>query len=266
MSIIFVISHLFLFCVHRLEDEKKKIYNIVVAASAGIQNGMLSRYSGNIIRVGHVTGAVVDIGWHTGRYLMGATEVLWKLKILLGLVFCFWWGGAVLQWVEPLMDDKILLVNVAYMFCLSLSFVVYRKITNFDKLEQNEGNLNDGLIINVDPPNAFASNSHIVRLSGGSDASSFVVICETDDDFNLTQEDIDRLHVDVRKPSGASVICKKDAEPLPLQDRDGKELTLIMICASVLALHAGSCNAISKLSTRVSFKRQYHNEILFAIQ
>jgi hypothetical protein len=234
---------------YRLRHESAEVYNMTVAASAGIQNGMMSRYSGNILRVGHVTGGCVDIGVHTGRYVMGHTENVWKIQILVSLVFCFWLGGVFVRWVDPLLDNGVLLINAAYMICIATTYMLYWHITGFKKtLNVNGttalGDQND-LIVNADPrekSEASFSSTHVVTASRSVDAS-LVFVNDTDSDFNLTQRDIDQLRV--------SVPVTSTSEPLPLQARDAKEFSFIMIGASLLALNAGCINAIAVLSPRV---------------
>lgn len=253
---------------------------MTVAASAGMQNGMLSRYSGNIIRVGHVTGGCVDIGVHLGRYAMGNTENVWKIKILLALVFSFWLGGVLVKWIDPLLGSRILLVNVGYMVCIATTYMVYWHVMGLDRLhaeKESGGDLEDrndsALNINVSRENSEASFSSttatsVTTVTATQLRDSLVYEDESDSDFNLSQQDAERLHVSILSVTQTQpqtqmgdgmastrtsvVIPPAPTVPVLLQDRDAKEFSFIMIGASLLALNAGCINAIAALASRVS--------------
>ena len=61
----------------------------------GIQNGMSSLYSANLIRSTHFTGTTTDIGLFFGQVVRGNYKNLWKLQVLVGLTIAFWFGGFV---------------------------------------------------------------------------------------------------------------------------------------------------------------------------
>ena len=84
-----------------------------VAAANGIQNGISSMYSANLIRTTHLTGASTDIGLFIGQALRGNTKNTWKLKILLCLAFSFWTGGLLSFWAVTRFLQYTLLANAA---------------------------------------------------------------------------------------------------------------------------------------------------------
>ena len=63
------------------------------AMANGIQNGMTSMYSANLIRTTHLTGTSTDIGLIIGQMLRGNWKNYWKFKVLVGLATFFWLGG-----------------------------------------------------------------------------------------------------------------------------------------------------------------------------
>lgn len=248
------------YVMNSFSEENKEIFNMTVAAAVGIQNGALSRYSGNIIRVGHVTGGCVDIGVHLGRYVMGNKDNMWKIEILVSLVFWFWLGGVLVELLEPVLDDRILLVNVGYMLFIATTYMVYWHVMGLNTSTelQNEllGDKND-LVVNTDPrekSEACLSFSSAVT-STEEKSKSLVFVNEADSDFNLTQDDIDQLHLSTRPPSAVtgttSATTTSSVAPVSLQDREAKEFSFIMIGSSLLALNAGCINAIAVLSSRV---------------
>ena len=256
-------------CVISQRNRQSELYDMTVAMATGIQNAALSRYSGNIIRVGHVTGASVDIGVLSGRYVRGQKENLWKIQILMLLVFTFWLGGVLVQWIDPLLDNKILFVNSAYMVLIGTIYVVYWNYSGFEKLEKMQTSDTSDLAVGLVDVGDARNESHLVNglescdvisnsptISDGAndDADdSLAFVNDIDSDFNLTKKEAAQLHISVDR----LISVDKPSEPVALQDREGVEFTFIMVGASLLALNSGCINAISSLSSRVSVLRMF---------
>lgn len=238
---------------------------MTVTASAGLMNGAMSRYSGNITRVGHVTGTSSDFGVLLGRVVMGQKEVLWKVKILSMTLFTFWLGAVIVQWVEPLLGDGVLFVNVVFMVIVGITYMVYCHYTDFNtttpptKARKDMESMNDDLILNSDSnritavsdPGVRATMSHSIRPSEAvakrNTEGSLMYVDDCDHDFDLSKHDIERLHLSVDRLATPD----KPVKPETMQDKEWAEFLFIMIGASLLALNAGIVNALSSLSTRV---------------
>lgn len=83
---------LFLFAYYLISKSVR--YGISVCAVAcGIQNAMASSYYGLILRTTHVTGIITDIGVLTGQFIKYRNVSLWKISLLLTLLFGFFFGG-----------------------------------------------------------------------------------------------------------------------------------------------------------------------------
>lgn len=96
-----------------------------VALANGVQNGISSMYSANLIRTTHMSGTTTDIGLFIGQWLRGNRRNTWKLHILLGLAASFWTGGlcsfyAVEAWVQ-----YTLLFNAGIFLLLFAGMVVF---------------------------------------------------------------------------------------------------------------------------------------------
>ena len=61
--------------------------------AAGLQNAMVSTYSGTIVRTTHMTGVLTDLGSLIGQWMRGVSIQGLKFKILLGILLAFFWGG-----------------------------------------------------------------------------------------------------------------------------------------------------------------------------
>lgn len=246
---------------HSQKEVQTEVYDMTVAGATGILNAALSRYSGNIIRVGHVTGASVDIGVLSGRHVMGQKENLWKIQILVMLVVMFWLGGVLVQWIDPLLDKAILFVNSAYMILVGIIYMLYWRLGGMEKIEKEAlakenaaHEFNATLVSPSDPRSESISNSSQGVTKAGSANTTgdegLALESDVDPDFNLTKEEADRLRVTIVEP----VTVNAPAAPATIQDRSGVEFTFIMIGASLLAGNSGCVNAISSLSSRVSFR------------
>ena len=61
--------------------------------ACGLQNAMTTKFSGNMIRTSHATGALTDIGLTLGRMARGRKDSLWKLGLLVPMTLSFFIGG-----------------------------------------------------------------------------------------------------------------------------------------------------------------------------
>lgn len=65
----------------------------LIAISAGIQNAMLTKFSGAEIRTTHVTGTVTDLGIELGHLLRRDGSVkMWKIKLFSTTIISFLFG------------------------------------------------------------------------------------------------------------------------------------------------------------------------------
>ena len=94
-----------------LEAHWSDIVFYLTAMANGIQNGMSSIYSGNLIRSTHLTGTSTDIGIFAGQLLRGNTQNNWKLLVLVGLALSFWVGGVVSFYATQRFTSYSLLFN-----------------------------------------------------------------------------------------------------------------------------------------------------------
>jgi len=100
---------------------------LMVAFVAGLQNGMTSRYSGNILRTTHISGSVTDMGLIIGRIFHGEKTNRWKIIINVVLVTSFFIGVCVASYTQDLLLDYQLFVNVVLFGLIGLCFTVFVK-------------------------------------------------------------------------------------------------------------------------------------------
>jgi uncharacterized membrane protein YoaK (UPF0700 family) len=107
------------------ENTGRDHYFYFVALANGIQNGISSMYSANLIRTTHLTGTSTDIGLFFAQYVRGNKTNLWKLQILVGLALSFWSGGIVSFYSVKRFESKSLLFNAGIFVLAGLLIVVF---------------------------------------------------------------------------------------------------------------------------------------------
>nr|WP_255555619.1 YoaK family protein [Enterovibrio paralichthyis] len=93
------------------------------AAACGIQNGLVTGYSGAIVRTTHITGVITDLGLMFGAFIRG--EPLNKRKLVLFTVIAigFVLGGVISALIFPVMGSYAFAVPAGV--CVILA-IVYR--------------------------------------------------------------------------------------------------------------------------------------------
>lgn len=101
---------------------------LLAAVACGLQNAMVTTYSGAIIRTTHITGIITDLGLMLGQRLKGrkvdARRALLYLIIVLGFILggvagaFFWWE----------LQFKSLFVPAAACLLMAILYNVYRRI------------------------------------------------------------------------------------------------------------------------------------------
>jgi len=105
-----------------LHNSAREFYFTAIAN--GIQNGISSMYSANLIRTTHLTGTTTDIGLFIGMALRGNRTNNWKLYILVGLA-AFWTGSLVGFFASRAKRQYSLIFNACFFFAIGLSVVVF---------------------------------------------------------------------------------------------------------------------------------------------
>lgn len=96
----------------------------LVTASNGIQNGIASIYSANLIRC-TLTGATTDLAIVIAQSLNGNYKGLPRGCVLGMICFCFWFGGILSYWGVRRLTSYTLMINAAIFYLNGLVLVVY---------------------------------------------------------------------------------------------------------------------------------------------
>mmetsp|Transcript_11369 Transcript_11369/g.19072 ORF Transcript_11369/g.19072 Transcript_11369/m.19072 type:complete len:364 (+) Transcript_11369:80-1171(+) len=111
----------------KVQDDNYYFFFFVAAAN-GIQNGISSSYSSNLIRSTHFTGTSTDIGLFIGQLLRGNDKNMWKLVVLISLTIAFWMGGLVSYWATQDFTLYSLVFNASFYFAIGITFIVFLKL------------------------------------------------------------------------------------------------------------------------------------------
>ncbi len=101
--------------------------HFLASAACGLQNGMVSTYSGATVRTTHVTGLVTDLGTMLGARLRGRPLDARKARLFSLLVSGFVLGGSVGAWGFSRLQFGSLLIPSAAAFALAVVYWVYRR-------------------------------------------------------------------------------------------------------------------------------------------
>jgi len=96
----------------------------LVTASNGIQNGIASIYSANLIRC-TLTGATTDLAIVVAQSLNGNYKGLPRGCVLAMICFCFWFGGILSVYGVRKLKTTTLMVNALVFYLNGLVIVVY---------------------------------------------------------------------------------------------------------------------------------------------
>jgi uncharacterized membrane protein YoaK (UPF0700 family) len=107
-----------------LVPPSRGVYLLVVTAN-GVQNGVSSLYSANLIRTSHMTGSSTDVGVVLGQLVRGNWTDLWKLCVLLGLASAFSLGSLVSCAVVATMHRSALICSAALFTLIGVGCIAF---------------------------------------------------------------------------------------------------------------------------------------------
>jgi len=110
-------------------DATGKALFYCAAVANGLQNGMTSMYSANLIRTSHLTGTSTDIGLIAGQMIRGNFKNSWKFKVLVALASSFWMGGLVAYWAAQVFLSHALWFSAGLYLLVGLSHVIFVMLT-----------------------------------------------------------------------------------------------------------------------------------------
>lgn len=128
----FLLGSLCLFAAAWIADHNVphgRVQYFFAAMANGMQNGMSSMYTANLIRTCHHTGTSTDIGLILGQMLRGNWKNYWRLKVLVGLTSSFWFGGLISFYAATECFHRALWFSAGLFFGIGMTHLAYVMLT-----------------------------------------------------------------------------------------------------------------------------------------
>jgi uncharacterized membrane protein YoaK (UPF0700 family) len=82
-----------LFCAVPLLEQTNSLGAYLASCACGLQNGMVSTYSGAVLRTTHVSGAFTDLGIFLGHFMRGTAVDMRRVRLCALLIGTFFLGA-----------------------------------------------------------------------------------------------------------------------------------------------------------------------------
>jgi uncharacterized membrane protein YoaK (UPF0700 family) len=117
-------------------DASNSIGLYLASIAMGLQNGMVSAYSGAIIRTTHVTGVFTDLGIGLGHLLRGLPVDMLRLCVCVLVATTFLLGGTAGALLFERMQEHALLIPAALTGACGLGYGIYRQYSRTRGIRQ----------------------------------------------------------------------------------------------------------------------------------
>lgn len=102
----------------------------LASMACGLQNALVTTYSGAVVRTTHLTGIVTDLGLMLGSVLRGRALDRRKALLFLIILTGFLAGGAIGAWLFAWLAFAALAVPAGICFSLAIGYRLYRARTH----------------------------------------------------------------------------------------------------------------------------------------
>jgi uncharacterized membrane protein YoaK (UPF0700 family) len=121
------LESLLLFIAIPFLDASNSVGLYLASTAMGLQNGMVSAYSGAVIRTTHVTGIFTDLGISLGHLLRGLPVDILRLCVCIVVATAFMLGGATGALLFERMQERALIIPAVLTGACGLGYGVYRQ-------------------------------------------------------------------------------------------------------------------------------------------
>ncbi len=91
---------------------------------SGLQNGLTTKYSGNVLRTTHMTGTATDLGILLGRWWgRGESKEFWRFYLLVPIFVSFCAGGIISVPIFQFMGKRSLIISVILFFSIGILYI-----------------------------------------------------------------------------------------------------------------------------------------------
>lgn len=124
-----VLESLLLFAAVPLLEGSSSAGLYLASVGMGLQNGIVSAYSGAVIRTTHVTGIFTDLGTYIGHLLRRLPVDMLRLRVCVVVAATFMIGSAAGTMLFQAMRERTLLIPAALTGLCGVSYGIYRQFT-----------------------------------------------------------------------------------------------------------------------------------------
>ena len=119
-----------------LAQKQVVLGEMIAAFACGLQNGMTTLFSAGLIRTTHLTGISTDIGLLCGQWVKGQREELWKLRVLVILLFSYMAGAFIGACAWSLISSYSFLFPASW--CALLAFICFFWVRHNEHVEERQ--------------------------------------------------------------------------------------------------------------------------------
>ena len=122
-----VLESVLLFASVPLLDASSPVGLYLASMALGLQNGLVTTYSGTLIRTTHVTGFFTDLGVYIGHRLRGLPVDTLRMRVAMLVAATFMLGSAAGAMLFPLMQERTLLIPATLTGACGICYGLYRQ-------------------------------------------------------------------------------------------------------------------------------------------
>lgn len=126
-GVVLMIESLLLFAAAPLIHNANDLGLYLASAACGLQNAMVSTYSGATLRTTHLSGIFTDLGLYIGQRLRGLNVDMLRIHVCLLVASNFILGATLGALGFAYIQERVLLVPAALTGAVGLSYAIYRR-------------------------------------------------------------------------------------------------------------------------------------------
>lgn len=127
-GVVLMLESLLLFAATPLIHDAKDLGLYLASAACGLQNAMVSTYSGATLRTTHLSGIFTDLGIYLGQRLRGLQVDMLRIHVCLLVAGHFIAGAALGALGFAYIQEHVLLVPATLTGAIGLGYAIYRQL------------------------------------------------------------------------------------------------------------------------------------------
>lgn len=125
-GVVLMLESVLLFAATPLIHDAKDLGLYLASAACGLQNAMVSTYSGTTLRTTHLSGIFTDLGIYLGQRLRGLDVDILRIHVCLLVAAHFILGATLGAWGFAHIQEHVLLIPAMLTGLVGLGYAAYR--------------------------------------------------------------------------------------------------------------------------------------------